>query len=390
MPSLSVLNILRTIKEHGTLSRTDLQNITRLSWGTITNTTRELLERNLIREEGTLHTKAGRKPMRLAINPVTHVLIGVDIAPRLVRCVAMNLAGETLDYRETPYDIAEPAQSTLERVGSLIVETLHQPSVASRSCLGVGVAVQGAVDVKRGVMRFAPRMPGWINVPIREYLQLKVAAPVLVEHAPNCLALAERWFGEASAAEDVICIHLGEGVGMGILHDGDLYRGAQQMAGEFGHVTLDPEGPPCACGDRGCVESYCSVPAVLDALKHEGSTFTSPIDVTTAAKAGDEKVRAVLGRMGHKLGLGVANLIDLFNPTLVILSGQLAPAADFFLPAVREQVGKHAWKQAAQRILISTLGDRAVAIGACGTVLQSVFEQDVAAGNGEAVMQRVS
>ncbi|HVT79942.1 MAG TPA: ROK family protein, partial [Phycisphaerae bacterium] len=180
MPPLSVLNILRTIKEHGTLSRTDLQNITRLSWGTITNTTRELLERNLIREEGTSHTKAGRKPMRLAINPITHVLIGVDVSPNMIRTIAMNLAGETLDYRESPCAKGDAPQVVLDLIAKLVLEMMHNPAVAPRSCLGVGVAVQGAVDVKKGLLRFAPRMPGWQNVEIREYLQLKVAAPVLV------------------------------------------------------------------------------------------------------------------------------------------------------------------------------------------------------------------
>ena len=398
MASLSVLHILRTIKEHGTLSRTDLQQMTRLSWGTITNTTRELLDRNLIREEGTLQTKAGRKPMRLAINPTSHGLVGVDLAPSLIRCIALNLAGETLDYRECAAAEKDSPHVTLEHAAQLVRETLRQPAVSGRVCLGVGVAAQGAVDVHRGVMKVAPRMPGWHNVPIREYLQLRVSVPVLLEHDPNCLALAERWFGEASAADDVLCINLGEGVGMGILHKGEIFRGAQDMAGEFGHTTLDPNGPPCACGDRGCVETYCSVPAVLEAARHLDGKLPAALraklpqlsvaDLVESARAGEGAIRELFTDMGRHLGLGVANVIDLFNPSMVILCGQLAAAAEFFLPALDEQVARHAWKHARHQTVISTLGDRALAIGACGTVLQSLFEQDAAAGTDVPALQR--
>jgi predicted NBD/HSP70 family sugar kinase len=388
MAVTSVLNILRTIKDRGSISRTDLQQVTGLSWGTITNTTRELLERNFIREEGATASKAGRKPMRLALNPARHSLIGVEITPELVRCLAMNLAGDALWYETAHVSHDEEPESVLDRTADIVRRGLS--AVSSRLCLGIGVAVPGTLNVKLGAVVRAPRLHKWKDVPVRDRLQAKLNAAIRVERIANCLALAERWFGEASAAEDVLCINLGDGVGMGILHDGEIYRGAQQMAGEFGHVTLDPNGPLCACGDHGCVEAYCSLHAVIENLRAAKAYRDNMniADIVSAANAGDPAIKTVFAQMGEKLGLGVANLIDLFNPTLVILSGQLAPAADLFLPAVREQISKHAYKQASQRILISTLGDRAVAIGACGTVLQSIFEHEIVSANGEQIAQR--
>ena len=394
MASLSVLHILRTIKERGTLSRTDLQQLTGLSWGTITNTTRELLDRNLIREEGTLQTKAGRKPMRLAINPVSHSLLGVDISPGLLRVIALNLAGEMLWQNEQAYQVSAEPSVVLDQLAGMILEGLGNPMVAARICLGVGVAAQGALDVRQGVMRFAPRMPGWTNVPIREHLQVKIPVPVLLEHDPNCLALAERWFGEASMADDVLCLNLSDGIGMGILLKGEIFRGAQQMAGEFGHITLDPEGPLCACGDRGCVEAYCSTPAIIEAVRQDPAGQSPQVaealakgtltldGIVAAAYANDETVRRALARMGRYLGVGIANIIDLFNPSVVVLCGPLTLAAEFFLPAATEQIAKHAWKHSSRQTIISSLGDRAVAIGACGMVLQSVFDQEPAS-NGQ-------
>ena len=391
MATLSVLHILRTIKERGSVSRTDLQHLTSLSWGTITNTTRELLNRNLIREEGALATKSGRKPVKLAINPASHVLVGVDIAPDSLKCLALNLAGETLWSENRGFDLALPPAEVLDLVAGMLRRALEEPSVRQRMCLGVGIAAQGALDVRRGLMRFAPRMPGWKNVQIRDHLQAQIPVPVLIEHDIHCLALAERWFGEATAADDVLCINLGEGIGMGILLNGDVYRGSQELAGEFGHITVDPNGPPCACGDRGCIESFCSTHAINEFARSRAADqsptlaailatrpATAP-ELIAAASAGDLAARAGLERLGQYLGLGVANLIDLFNPSLIVLCGPLALGREYYLPALNHQIEKHAWKHSNRQLLISKLGNQAVAMGACGIVLQSVFDQQLLA-----------
>src|SRR4051812_40183214 len=150
MASLSVLNILRTIKERGTVSRTDLQHTTGLSWGTITNTTRDLLNRNLIREEGALSTKAGRKPVRLAINPSSHSLIGVDIDRKLAKCIILNLAGETLWYEAVEYSPEETPEAVLGKVADALARGMELPTISQRICLGVGIALPGAIDVRNG------------------------------------------------------------------------------------------------------------------------------------------------------------------------------------------------------------------------------------------------
>ena len=233
--SQRVAHPLRTIKERVAISLTDLQQITHLSWGTITNTTRELLQRNLIREEGSVSTKAGRKPVQLAINPAGHSLIGVEIAPDLVRCLTMNLAGETLKYSEAPSHANEPAEDVLNRVVTLVIQAFG--AAPERACLGVGVAVPGSLDLNRGIARHAPQLPAWHDVELLPFLQDRLNTVVRMEHKPNCLALAERWFGDAVHADNLLCIHLGEAVGMGILLEGEVFRGSQHLAGEFGHVT---------------------------------------------------------------------------------------------------------------------------------------------------------
>ncbi|HVT79609.1 MAG TPA: ROK family transcriptional regulator [Phycisphaerae bacterium] len=383
MANTSVLNILRTIKDRGSISRTDLQQVTGLSWGTITNTTRELLERNFIREEGATASKAGRKPMRLALNPARHSLIGVEITPELVRCLAMNLAGDTLWYETAPVSGSDEPEAILDHTADIVRRGLS--AVSARLCLGIGVAVPGTLDVKTGAVVRAPRLPKWSNVPVRDRLQAKLNSAIRIERIANCLAIAERWFGAAGDAEEILCVKIGEGVGMGVLINGEIFRGGQGMAAEFGHITIDPDGPACACGDRGCVEAYCSAPAILH---HARSLAAGPDAAATvksveelAALAGNNNAAALatFERMGKVLGIGVANAIDLFNPALVVLSGKSAAAEQFFMGALQKQVETHAWPHSSHKLLVSRLGERATAMGACGMILQAAFEHDAAA-----------
>jgi predicted NBD/HSP70 family sugar kinase len=379
MSSINVLNILRTIKDRGSASRTDLQQVTGLSWGTITNTTRELLNRNLIREEGARATRSGRKPVKLALNPTSHALVGLEIAPEYLHCLALNLAGETLWFAEGPGAAGEDPDSVLARAAAMIADALAFPAVNARICMGIGLALPGALDVRRGLLKSAPRLPGWCDVPVRDGLQSRLNCAVRIEHDPNCLALAERWFGEAGNAENVLCIHLGDGVGMGILLNGEIFRGSQQMAGEFGHITLDPEGPPCACGDRGCVESYCSASAVLAYANSltDAPAVDSVQTLLRLAKEDHPVAVATFERFGTYLGVGIANLIDLFNPDLVVLAGQLATEERLYMASLQNQLQRHAWPHANRQMLVSHLGTRAAVMGACGMVLQTAISQDI-------------
>ncbi len=385
MSSVNVLHILRTIKDRASISRTDLQHITDLSWGTITNITRELLNRNLIREEGALSTKAGRKPVRLAINPTSHALVGLNIAAEGIDCLVLNLPGDTLYFEQAPASAVRnnSSEAVLEQAAAMLHRALLAPAVASRVCLGIGIALPGGLDVKQGLLRSAPHLPGWRDVPVREFLQTRLSAPVLIEHNPNCLALAERWFGLAGQSDDLLCIHLGQGVGMGILLHGEIFRGSQQMAGEFGHTTLDPNGPPCACGDHGCVESYCSIAAVLEYARKittPGSAAAQAItidELVTLAGTSDAGAQECFTRVGTHLGIGISNLVDLFNPHLIVLTGQLAGANAHFMPALEAELTRHAWKHSSRQLQISKLGPRATVMGACGLILQSVFSQDI-------------
>ena len=175
---------------------------------------------------------------------------------------------------------------------------------------------------------------------------------------------------------------------MGILIEGEVFRGSQQFAGEFGHTTVDPNGPPCGCGDQGCVEAYCSVPAVLGYIRSIPEqqspelaamlSFRTPTiaELANLAHHGDKAALAAFARVGTYLGIGLANLVDLFNPDLIVLAGSMMAAREHFMPKLDQAVQKHGWKHSNRQILVSQLGENGIGMGACGMVLQSIFNQD--------------
>ncbi|HEY4329497.1 MAG TPA: ROK family protein [Phycisphaerae bacterium] len=370
MPVSSVLNILRTIKDRGIISRTDLQQETGLSWGTITNTTRELLNRKLIREVGAVSTKAGRKPMRLALNPSGHCLIGVEVvSPQgdkragSVFCLVINLAGEVLwDGRE---EISE-AEKIPDQVAEIVQRAMSSSAMVTRSLMGIGVAVG------RGLMNDSA-FKGRMEARLREG-----EMPVRLESVPNALAIAERWFGAAGAAEDLLCIELAESLSMGVLIGGEIFRGSTGAAGSVGHVIVESEGELCICGRNGCLHMYCSHEALLTHAAAGGAPARSVEELAGLAAAGNAGGRRTFERMGKYLGIKISNLMSLFDPALVVLAGRSLAAEAHFMPELRAQLpaggGVMGGAIPDSKVVISRLGERAGAMGACGIILQAAFD----------------
>ena len=388
MPIASVLHILRTVKDKGGISRTDLQQVTGLSWGTITNTTRELLNRKLIREEGAMATKAGRKPVQLALNPSGHSLIGVDIRMDALRCLVMNLAGEELWHEELALTVGESPETIVQHVAEMVRRALSSSTLVSRNSMGIGVAVPGILDATRSIVHDGGHGSPWRDVPLREMLEAKLTSlglggqTVRLELHTNCLSTAERWFGEACQTEDVLCVHLGRTVCLGVVAGGDIFRGSQGAAGEFGHVTVDPQGPACVCGKRGCVDIYAGAPAILEYARNKATgddpaaRATSVAALAELASAGNAAAIETFAHMGRHLGVGITNLIELFNPGLVVLAGPSTVGHAHFIPVLEKEIARVWRPETTRKVVVSQLGERAAAMGACGVVLQAAFEHD--------------
>jgi predicted NBD/HSP70 family sugar kinase len=253
--------------------------------------------------------------------------------------------------------------------------------------MGIGVAVPGAVDFSTGISLYAPQHPNWKNVALKERFERTFGVPCYVDHSFNCFALSEQLFGLGKGLQSFICVLIGTGVAAGIVLGGEVYRGANGLAGEFGHTCIEENGLACACGNHGCIEAYISGPALAAAASKElgargggalppaAKNDTSAITAERlflAAQQGNPVALRVFARMGTILGIGISNLINIFNPQTVILGGFVCLASEFFLPSCMEAVYKKAWHASPKDVKVSQLPRGAVR-GAGALVLQQLF-----------------
>ena len=243
----------------------------------------------------------------------------------------------------------------------------------------MGVGVSGFVDPSSGVDLFSPVL-GWRNVPLRDALRERLRLPTWVENDVNALALAELWYGAGRAFRHFVVITVGEGVGAGVVIDGEVYRGAFGGAGEVGHVTINPDGPTCRCRERGCLEVYASDRFLLEEASRLG--FASLDAMMAAARDGGADARGVFSRMGAYLGLGAKDIVNLLNPEAIVLGGERMDAADLFLSAFQEAVVRHSFPSLADHLQVvpGALGEDGFLIGPAALVAADFFHVPAAGG----------
>ena len=260
--------------------------------------------------------------------------------------------------------------------------------MSAETCLpGVGVAAPGAVEFSTGVCLYAPHHPQLKDAPLKDKFEQAFGVPCYVDHDYNCFVLAEQIFGYGRGLASFICVVLGTGLSAGFVLNGEVYRGAESFAGEFGHTCVDEDGPMCACGNTGCLEALASGSAIAstarrDLPSHPESSLKQMVKgddaritaetVAVAARQGDLLSRKIYSRMGTVLGVGLSNLINTFNPECIILGGRVSKASDLFLASCMETVRKRAWYASAKDVKVSRL-QRGEALGAAALVLQQIF-----------------
>ena len=217
---------------------------------------------------------------------------------------------------------------------------------------GIGIGVPGIIDMKTGMLRESPNLPGWAESPVQAEIERRLGTRVILENDANVAALGEKWLGAARDVDDMAMLTLGTGVGGGIVLQGRIWHGMTGMAGEFGHMTVEPEGPPCGCGNRGCLEQYASATAVVRMAKEAIASGRAPglakaanTDPEFNAKAiynlaiqGDEEARKIFGRLGRALGICIANLVNAFNLNMYVVGGGVSSAWEAFSPFIFEEL----------------------------------------------------
>ena len=290
------------------------------------------------------------------------LFIGVDIGGTKVLAAAVSSSGRVLRTarRTTP---GREVESRL--IEDALTEAVEEVAGVRRPS-AIGIAAAGFVDAQGERVRFAPHLP-WRDEGVRSRLAERWSAPVVLDNDANCAARAELAYGAVGAARDALVITLGTGIGGAVVLDGDVHRGWNGMAGEFGHMQVVPDGRPCECGGTGCWEQYCSGNALVRFHTEQTAGRLSGPEVTAAAEAGDAAALAAFASVGRWLGVGVANLVAAFDPEVVVVGGGLSAAGDLLLEPARRAL-RDSLVGAAHRtvppVVRAGLGPEAGAIGA--------------------------
>lgn len=285
--------------------------------------------------------------------------VGIDIGGTNVKAGVVSEKGEIVEKWEGPTE--HKNKDALIKQITRMVENFKKKYVIK----GVGIGVAGLVDYEEGVVRVSPHLP-LKDVPLRSILTDQLALPVSVDNDANSGGLGEKYFGAGRNIQNFVFLTLGTGIGGAVFINGELIRGTKGFAGELGHMIIDRNGPQCKCGARGCLEALASGSAI------EKIAWTSASEVTKAASAGEDKAKEILASIGKKLGIGIANILNILDPELVIVGGKVSRAGALILnPAIQVAMTQSlAYGSRKTSIKISTLGDEAGILGAATLVFQ--------------------
>ena len=310
---------------------------------------------------------------------MARMLIGVDLGGTNLRTALLSQDGAIMEKNKE----SSRASDGHERVVQRLIENIkRQRDIGvsqGHAVMAVGVGAPGVIDIERGIVVKSPNFPDWNNLPLKAELEKALGLTVFIENDANAAALGEQWRGAGKGIGSMIMLTLGTGVGGGIVLDGNIWHGADGMAGEIGHMTILPEGRMCGCGNAGCLEMYASARGVTqnycEALAEQErpvSDFITSQQVYQAAREGNEAAARAMRDTGRYLGIGIASLINIFNPEMVVLGGGVKDAWDLFIDSTRAEVMKRAFDIPARRarIVPSELGDDAGMVGAAAVALQ--------------------
>ncbi len=347
-----------------------------------------LIEHQFVREVGIVSSGAGRPATMLTMNPSAGYLISCEIGVDFIGTSCADFGLNTIWENKESITPEMGAEEIVARVVDLLGQAVQKGQAVSNRYLGMAIGVAGLVEMNSGSVIFAPNLK-WQGVPLLDILMKEgFQEPVFVDNEANLAALGEHYFGAGRGYKEMLYISAGVGLGGGIVNNGMIYRGANGAAAEFGHMTIEPNGEICNCGNRGCWETLVSQTALFRYIQQaiangEQSSLQNPQEnwldnltvkkVVQAAYADDLVAKQALQKVGRYLGIGIASLVNALNPELVLLGGVMSLASDFLLPAIREEIDRHALQWNRQAVQLAKACTESCAFSGIAAVYQSVL-----------------
>jgi len=363
--------ILNAVRQHGMISRAEVARKTGLSVGTVTGLTGELIQTGLIYEKQEGDSRGGRPPILLSLYPAGAYVIGLKLTEDHLTFALTNLDADVV--ARTTMDLTDSTPSAVaDRIAEGVSVLLRRSGIPDERLIGVGVGMAGVVDAEQGICHTSPIL-GWKDVPFADMVKQRTGYPAYIDNDVNTLTLVEKLYGAGIGLDHFLTITIGRGIGLGIVVNGRLYRG-MGGAGEFGHTVIDTTGDLCACGKRGCLETFVADPWLVKRARKQQLVVETADEL--AAHAGyDTRVATLLRNAGEVLGRSVAMLVNIFHPQLLIFSGEGMRYGDYLLVPMREALFANIMPPLGDslRLHCEPLGDDAWARGAAGLVLQELF-----------------
>ena len=383
-------NVIDVIRTQGPINKAEIARQTELSIPTVMKITDEFIASGLVKLVGKRVSNGGKRPELLEFAGNAAYILGVDIGRSMVSAIIMDLAGRVIEQDKEKTVETLPAQNVIHQVISMIQTVLSRSGIDKEDVLGIGIAIPGLLDAENGTVLFSPDF-GWKDVNFAQPIQCEFQLPIQIENSNRAKAMGESWFGTGQLSSYFVAVNLGYGIGAAIIEHGELYYGSCGSSGELGHIMLKEDGPLCDCGNRGCLEALASGNAIAKTAQErllEGESSIMPelaggnisgIDakiVFDAAKQNDALANEIVSVAAKYIGIGLANFINLIDPDMIVLSGGLVKAGPIFVDRIKEVTRIYQMKCAGRKvkIVISSLGDEASAIGAACLILKRFIE----------------
>jgi len=379
------------VRRSAPISRVGIHTITNLRRTTISQITRQLLEEGRLLEVGRSNNPLGRKQVLLRLNPNSGCIIGVEFDDEAVVVGVMDLAPTVRYLISEPTDLGHGMDGLVKQLQSCVLRAIQESNIDPAKLAGIGIADPGLVDSRRGITITSSTIDFWRQAPLKKLFEDKFGIPTTVESKTRAKTIAERILGAGKMQENMAYVDYGKGIGAGIVVDGVLLYGQNCGLGELGHIHISDKGPACQCGSIGCLEAMAGTSAIEARIRHAlsegaGSQVVARAggdpaqirawDVFSAAKAGDKMCRNIVTELGDSLGIAIANLVNLFNPSIVVLDKRLELAGDALLEQIGRIVRAHSLASSTENLTLKLgiLGEEVGILGIGLAVLEKHFE----------------
>lgn len=362
--------IIESLIGSGPQTQAELARRTGLSTATVSNIVRTLTDQGLATTSPT--TSSGRRALQVSLDAQGAVAVGIDFGRRHVRVVLATLGYRVLQEESVPLPMGHRAEEGLETAANLLDNLLDKAKVARSALLGAGVGIPGPIDRRTGTVIDGAILPEWVGLSLPDALGQALEMPVFVDNDANLGALAQVTWGPHTGVDNLVFIKIGSGIGTGLIINGSLYYGNVGITGEIGHSTITDHGLICRCGNRGCLETVASTSVMIELLSRGLSRPVRTDDIVQLALDGHHAALRVIDDAGAAIGRALAGVANLINPEVIVVGGPLSPLGNLLLEPVRRGLLRHTVPLVGQTtaLAMSSLGDRAEALGAAALVLQ--------------------